>query len=63
MNPFPRDVPAISDERPFFSFQSPHAAGAGFLFADGSARMLSESIDQRVYKSLSTIAGNEEFTE
>ncbi len=59
INPFPRDVPPTSDERPFYSFQSAHAGGAHFLFGDGTVRFLNDSIDQRVYEALSTIAGNE----
>lgn len=59
MNPFPREVPFTSDERPFYSFQSAHSGGAYFLFADGHAQFLSEDIDQNVYEALSTISGRE----
>jgi hypothetical protein len=59
INPVPRAVPTSSDERPFYSFQSAHAAGAHFLFGDGTVRFLSDSIDQQVYEALSTIAGSE----
>ncbi len=59
MNPTPRILPYSSDERPFYSFQSMHAGGAQFLFGDGSARLLNESMNQGVYEALSTIAGNE----
>lgn len=63
MNPIPLDVPTSSTERPFYSFQSAHPQGSYFLFADGSVHFLSESIDQRVYESLSTIGGGETGTE
>ena len=59
MNPTPRDLPQSSDERPFYSFQSLHSGGAQFLFADGSTRMLNESMNQGVFEALSTIAGRE----
>lgn len=62
MNPFPRAVPATSDERPFYSFQSAHQGGAFFLFADGAVHRLSDSIDQRTYRGMSTIGGNEIVT-
>ena len=59
MNPFPRNIPGSSNERPFYSFQSAHPAGAFFLFADGSVRFLQESIDQGLYQDLSSIDGGE----
>lgn len=59
MNPAPRVVPQSSDERPFYSFQSMHVSGAQFLFGDGSAKFLNESINQGVYQALSTISGSE----
>ena len=62
INPHPLKLPASSDERPFYSFQSTHPQGAYFLFADGAVRFLSESIDQRVYEALSTIGGGETNT-
>lgn len=63
MNPFPRDVPMTSDERPFYSFQSAHLGGAAFLFGDGAVRQLSDAIDQHVYRNLSTIGGSDLTTE
>ena len=56
-------VPQTSDERPFYSFQSPHPGGSHFLFADGTARFLGNSIDQTVYRKLSTIDGGEAISE
>ncbi len=41
------------------SFGSQHTGGAHFALADGSARFLSENIDQTVLRSLSTRAGSE----
>lgn len=41
------------------SFSSRHAGGANFCFADGSARLLSESIDMRVLEALGTPGGGE----
>ena len=63
MNPTPRDIPQTSDERPFYSFQSMHAAGANFLFGDGSAKFLNQSMNQGVFEALSTIAGAELVSE
>lgn len=40
-------------------FSSLHAGGANFLFGDGSARFISETIDDETIKALSTRAGNE----
>jgi prepilin-type N-terminal cleavage/methylation domain-containing protein/prepilin-type processing-associated H-X9-DG protein len=59
INPVPRNVPTSSDERPFYSFQSAHSGGAYFLFADGAVHFLHDSIDQQVYRSLSTIGAGE----
>lgn len=59
INPIPRDVPTSSDERPFYSFQSMHPAGAHFLFADGASRFVNEYVNQRVLQAISTIAGGE----
>ncbi len=63
MNPIRGLVSASSDERPFYSFQSSHAGGAYFAFADGAVRFLKESMDQRVYVALSTASGGEAVSE
>ncbi|MFN0198042.1 MAG: DUF1559 domain-containing protein [Planctomycetaceae bacterium] len=59
INPAPRELPLSSDERPFYSFQSAHAQGAYFLYADGAVRFLSDVIDQGTLEAMSTIAGSE----
>lgn len=59
MNPQPVKVPVTGDERSLYSFQSHHAQGAWFLMGDGGTKFISETIDQFVFESLSTIAGNE----
>jgi prepilin-type N-terminal cleavage/methylation domain-containing protein/prepilin-type processing-associated H-X9-DG protein len=41
------------------NFRSDHPGGIQFLFADGSARMLADTIEARAYRALSTIAGGE----
>lgn len=41
------------------NFRSDHKGGGHFLFADGSARMISENIDMKTYRAVSTIAGGE----
>ena len=40
-----------------------HAAGAQFVFADGSARMINYSIDHQILLDISTSAGNETVEE
>ena len=42
-----------------FSFNSMHEGGGFFVMGDGAVRFISDSIDMTVYRSLSTIAGNE----
>lgn len=42
-----------------YDFFSPHASGAMFLFADGSVRQLSTSLDVTTYQALATRAGGE----
>jgi len=59
MNPGPAELPLNSNERPLFSFQSHHSSGVHFLFGDGSAKFLAQTIDQGVYEALSTISGGE----
>lgn len=63
INPSPRNLPLSSDEKPFYSYQSAHAQGAFFLFADGSVKFLSDVIDQRTFEAISTIAGGEAVSE
>jgi len=41
------------------SFGSRHPGGATFGFADGSARFITEAIDFKTYRAISTRAGNE----
>ena len=45
------------------NFRSFHPGGASFLFCDGSVSFLSETIDMRVYRALSTIQGGEVIPE
>jgi prepilin-type N-terminal cleavage/methylation domain-containing protein len=59
INPQPVQVPVTGDERSLYSFQSHHPQGAWFLMGDGSSKFISESIDQSVFESLSTVAGSE----
>ena len=41
------------------NFRSDHAGGAQFVFCDGSVTLLADSIDMKVYRAKSTIAGHE----
>ncbi|MHC4880901.1 MAG: DUF1559 family PulG-like putative transporter [Planctomycetota bacterium] len=59
INPRPVIVPAITNERPLYSFQSHHTGGAYFLFGDGNTRFISENVDQGILEGLSTISGQE----
>ncbi len=43
----------------FGNYTSMHKGGAYFLYADGSVRFLTESIDVSIYKGLSTRNGME----
>lgn len=43
-------------------FSSNHPSGTNFLFVDGSVRLISESIDEQVYRGLATIHGREPVT-
>ena len=43
-------------------FSSKHPGGAVFVFADGSTRMISEDIDQSMYREMSTIRSDESLT-
>ncbi len=62
MNPAVRTFNALSNDRPFYSFQSSHNGGAHFLFGDGAVRFLNEGIDISLYAALSTIDGGEPVT-
>ena len=49
------DLAACNSERDFTrNFRSHHTGGAQFLLADGSARFVSENIDQVVFNGLGT---------
>jgi len=52
-------VPINSPNFTWGGFSSSHPGGAQFALADGSARFVSENIDQTLYESLSTIRGEE----
>lgn len=54
--PDPRDWPNAQ------SFRSQHLGGLHFTFADGSVHFISDTIDQKLYRSLATIAGKELVT-
>ena len=57
MNPTETNCSDSAERR--FQFSSPHIGGVHFSLADGSARFISENIDDGVYRSLLTRAGGE----
>jgi hypothetical protein len=46
-------------EHEFHNFSSFHPGGTNFLAADGSVRLIAETIEVSVYRALATRAGNE----
>ena len=57
------ETPPNSSVTPGFTFSSYHPAGTNFLSADGSVKMISESIDMQTYRALCTRAGGEVIVE
>jgi prepilin-type N-terminal cleavage/methylation domain-containing protein len=55
----PNSDAAFHPEAPTHNFSSLHPAGSQFVAADGSVKLIHESIDERVYHALCTIAGGE----
>ena len=45
------------------NFRSDHKAGGNFLFADGSVQFINESVQDKVYRGMSTIQGSEAVRE
>ncbi len=43
-------------------FGGNHPGGANVLFADGSARFVSDSIDPKIFEAMSTMAGGEKLS-
>ena len=54
-----KGIPNKTDSAQFADFASAHPAGAVFLLADGSVRMVPESIDEILYQALATRDGGE----
>jgi prepilin-type processing-associated H-X9-DG protein len=50
---------AVTDWPHVYSFRSRHPAGVQFAFADGSVRLVPDSIDLAAYRALGTYAGGE----
>lgn len=57
------ESPPNSDSSPAFTFSSYHPTGTHFLSADGSVKLISESIDLPVYHALCTRAGGEAISD
>jgi prepilin-type N-terminal cleavage/methylation domain-containing protein/prepilin-type processing-associated H-X9-DG protein len=55
-----REAPLNQSE---YGFSSQHPGGANFLFADGSVRFLSDSIDPTTYENLGSMADGEVLVE
>ncbi len=55
--------PALGINQNRRGFGSPFTGGANFLLGDGSARFLSDKIDPKVLKALSTPNGREPLRE
>lgn len=52
-------IPPNSDQNAQFAFSSFHPAGTNFLAADGSVKLIAETIDQATYLALCTRAGGD----
>ena len=52
INPLPVVVPAVSDERPFYSIQSAHAGGSFVMMGDGSVRFLRTDTAESVLRAM-----------
>ena len=59
----PGDRVLLKDGDAVWGLSSYHSGGANCVFADGSARMISENIDQGVLESLTTRNGAESIGE
>lgn len=55
----PNSDAAFHPEAPTHNFSSLHPAGTQFVAADGSVKLINESIDEQVYHALCTLAGGE----
>lgn len=53
------DHPPNSHSAHFDDFSAAHPAGANFLFGDGSVRLITEEVDQKIYHGIATRAGME----
>jgi prepilin-type processing-associated H-X9-DG protein len=56
---YPVNLTMVNNANSDRTFRSKHPGGANFLFADGTVRFISDSVNTAVYQALGTRNGGE----